>query len=362
MTTIEIFFSNGEFLSIDLIHKLKRRNIEFASVQKILSSSKENNYGVKTPALRLDLEYCLLFYTLNRSDIPNEYFDYFQSLRNSEKKKAFNYLNVKYNLDLDSFDQLFLFMETNRNKIKLRLNRTRANKNIHFLKNTVHYILDTIKERFSKIGFIVTFSGVDGAGKTTIISKTKVLLEDKYRKEVILLRHRPGILPILSAIKHGSSKAEELAGTNIPRQGTNKSTFSSFLRFSYYYSDYLLGQVYVFIKYQLKGKIVLYDRYYYDFIADSKRSNIVLNKKVIEFLYLFINKPKLNIFLYAQPELIRSRKQELDTSTIYSLSDSYKKLFKKLSKKQSKTEFKIIENNQLQQSINQIETAFNKVA
>lgn len=53
---------------------------------------------------------------------------------------------------------------------------------------------------------IITFSGVDGAGKTTILTKVKELIEDKYKKEVVVLRHRPSILPILSAIKHGKKK------------------------------------------------------------------------------------------------------------------------------------------------------------
>ena len=56
---------------------------------------------------------------------------------------------------------------------------------------------------------IITFSGVDGAGKTTILRQFKELLEQKYGRSVIELRHRPSILPILSAVKHGKKKAEQ---------------------------------------------------------------------------------------------------------------------------------------------------------
>ena len=58
-------------------------------------------------------------------------------------------------------------------------------------------------------GKITGIVGPDGAGKTTILTKVKELIEDKYKKEVVVLRHRPSILPILSAIKHGKKEAEK---------------------------------------------------------------------------------------------------------------------------------------------------------
>ena len=44
---------------------------------------------------------------------------------------------------------------------------------------------------------------------------------------------------------------------------------------------------------------MLYDRYYFDFINDGRRSNINLPARFTQALYAFDNKPKLNLFLYA---------------------------------------------------------------
>lgn len=173
----------------------------------------------------------------------------------------------------------------------------------------------------------ITFSGVDGAGKTTILTEIKNLIEKKYNKKAVVIRHRPSVLPILSSIKYGRKKAEAKTMEVLPRSGTNRSKVSSLIRFLYYLIDYVFGQWVVFFKYYLKGYIVIYDRYYFDFICDPKRSNINLDNKFIKYFYKFVFKPDINIFLYASPDIILSRKQELEKPAILDLTNQYKELF-----------------------------------
>lgn len=174
---------------------------------------------------------------------------------------------------------------------------------------------------------IITFSGVDGAGKTTILREFTTLLEEKYNQKVVELRHRPSVLPILSAMKHGKKKAELKTLDVLPRTGTNESKISSFLRFSYYLTDYMLGQWVIYFRYTRKGYIVIYDRYYFDFINDPKRTNINLSKEFISKFYSVVFKPEINIFLFAPPEVILARKQEMDSKSIVELTKKYKDLF-----------------------------------
>jgi thymidylate kinase len=209
---------------------------------------------------------------------------------------------------------------------------------------------------------MITFSGVDGVGKSTIIEKVKDRLQNKYRKEVVLLRHRPGILPILSAIKHGRKGAEHIASVSMPRKGKNTNLLSSIMRFAYYFTDYIFGQVYVYFKYVLKGKIVVYDRYYFDFINDSKRSNIELNRDFVKVLYGFVFKPKLNFFLYADAETILARKQEMEAPEIDRLTLLYKQLFGQMSNRYKDSHYKIIENKELDNTLNTIMNSYAKLA
>src|SRR5207249_356839 len=133
------------------------------------------------------------------------------------------------------------------------------------------------------------------------------------------------------------------------------STFSSLLRFGYYYIDYLIGQFIIQFKYVLRGYIVLYDRYYFDFINDGKRSNICLPPAFVKLWYIFLLKPKFNFFLYADEQTILNRKKELDKKTIGTLTANYLKLFSQLGKRSNTAKYIAIENIQLLNTLRTID-------
>jgi thymidylate kinase len=345
MSIFEIHLINDSFLSVDLIHQFKRKDKTMLSIKELLTDRRNSKKGVVVPALKHDLAYAYAFYTLNDSAIPIRYHKHFSK---DKIQDAINYLNTTFGTTFISLEKVFTEGREGKKALKAALQSTA---NSEKLKGKLNYVKDTINDIIYNRGFMVTFSGVDGAGKSTIIDIVRKTIEKKYRKEVVVLRHRPGILPILSAIKHGKVKAEKIAGEVLPRKGKNKSYLSSALRFAYYYLDYLIGQVYVYVKYILRGKIVVYDRYYFDFINDAKRTNIKVNKKVATALYCFVMKPKLNIFLYAAVETILTRKQELNAADIYAMNKSYTSLFTALKLNSKKSRYTCIENNKLDNTV-----------
>jgi len=205
---------------------------------------------------------------------------------------------------------------------------------------------------------LITFSGVDGAGKSTVLYEIKARLE-KMNYKVIELRSRPQIFPILSFFKYGKKNAEKIATNSLPRTGTNKSKLSSYIRFLYYFFDYFFGQIYITIRHFGSKNIILYDRYYFDYIVDPKRVNINVNSNFIKFFYYFIKKPDLNFFLYAPASDIIKRKKELDEITIISLTERYKFLFNTLNKK--KSNHVIVENITLSKTVNTIFKNVNEI-
>jgi thymidylate kinase len=112
----------------------------------------------------------------------------------------------------------------------------------------------------------------------------------------------------------------------------------------------------------LRGKIVLYDRYYFDFINDAKRSNIQLNRSFLKALYRLVFKPKLNFFLYADAETILARKQEMIAPEIDKLTVLYKQLFGQMDKQYKSSEYTIIENKELDITLNTIMNSYAKLA
>jgi thymidylate kinase len=342
MWTLDIALADGGKLALDLLFILKRKSVVLSDLRALTASARLNKYGVKLPSEIELARYIMLFYGSNHTSIPAKYSMYVPFVRESSESSD----KALYEFYSNSLSGI---QAKNQTMVSPALNRgwSRA-KNIFF------YLLDTLKGMGFDKGMIITFSGVDGAGKSTIIEEVKGKLEKQYRKRVVVIRHRPSMLPILSAYTKGKTQAEEEAKNTLPRQGSNKSYLSSLLRFTYYYVDYFIGQFVIYYKHVLRGHIVLYDRYYFDFINDSKRSNIQLPKFITKLGYYFLLKPHFNFFLYAQPEIILSRKKELDHQTILRLTHSYKDLFEGLDQRTEKVIYRNIENLDLQDTLDSI--------
>lgn len=335
MSNAELVLINSELISLDCIWSLKRKNLVMQDIDTLIGSSTSNPYGVKQPSMQNEALYVNLFYTLNLAKVP------------------FKYRSKSFELEMEQIAK-----STKANIIQQtlisRLRKRKVNRGFSYLRNTLSYGLDTLKNLFKQRGFIVTFSGVDGAGKSTLIELTKKRIDKQLRKPVVVLRHRPSLLPIISALTMGKTAAEQKAATTLPRQGNNTSTLSSLIRFGYYYADYFFGQFYVYVKYVMRGKVVLYDRYYFDFINDSKRSNITLPSWITTLGYKLIMKPNVNFFLYADADTILARKQELDAKTINVLTEKYLNLFESLNKNEKLKRYHPIKNIQLEETMDTI--------
>jgi len=335
MNSILVFLKDGSLLALDLITQLKVRNIEIMDAKNVIASSSRNSYGVTNASDRDTARFIALFYLLNGSKIPAKY-------------------NATQNHIENSDDPLDLITKTNRKSVLNFIKKTNQNQSFQYILNTLNYYMDTLKNSLNNRGFIITFSGVDGAGKSTVIENIALRVEKQLRKKVVVLRHRPSVLPILSVWTKGKEKAHQDAIESLPRQGKNNSLLSSLFRFSYYYTDYILGQFVVYFKHILRGHVVIYDRYYFDFINDSKRSNIELPKKLTVFCYRFLLKPKFNFFLFADADIILKRKQELSKTTIEKLTRDYHSLFESLDSKSHFSIYETINNIELEITLNRI--------
>jgi thymidylate kinase len=348
MNAIKIVTSENEILALDLIWQLKRKNLEILNAKKIIAENIKNGFGVKTTSGKYLIQYITLFHLLNNAKIPKKYLVYEQTIHNSDVE-----------LDL-LISEHCLNKKQNKAKLLQYLHRQKENTKKSFVTNTINYGIDIIKSYFSNSGFVITFSGVDGVGKSTVIEKIAFKIEKQLRKRVIILRHRPSLLPILSVWTKGKLKAHTDVISCLPRQGKNKNFLSSLFRFSYYYLDYLIGQFVIYFKYTLRGHVVIYDRYYFDFINDSKRSNIQLPKFISKSGYLFLLKPKFNFFLFEDAQIILKRKNELNESTINELTREYKTLFQNLKLKTRNTTYDSIRNDNLDTTLNAIITTLIK--
>lgn len=357
MDRLEIHFVDGSFLSLDLLTDLRRKSLRMIAAEKVLERAQVDPFGIMRLSPEDQLEYAILFYGLNKHPIPKKYSEVLVGLSNSRYQAFEERLHRRYGLSGDSAKSQ---QQVKSNAIRLRkqLKNLDINRPSKRPRLCLQYLVDLTRRFFGESGMVITFSGVDGAGKSTILEATAEAVSLAYRRKVKVLRHRPSILPIISALRYGKQAAEKRSADQLPRQGTNRSTLSSFLRFAWYYVDYLFGQWYIWLFYQRRGYVVLYDRYYFDMIADPERSNLRLPVAFVQLAGRLIRKPTLNFLLTADPEAIRARKQELPLKDIRSLTAKYRELFKRLSQSKSRSQYFSLHNLGIDESVAQIMQAY----
>ena len=175
----------------------------------------------------------------------------------------------------------------------------------------------------SKSGFSVGFTGPDGSGKTTVIHLLIQNLGSVFHSTHKLFHFRPSLFANLSEVAYAAGMTKEVdRNYHNPHRGRKTGMINSLSRLVYYSFDYIVGNL-TRIKTVVRGNgIVIFDRYYTDIMADSRRSRIYLP---LRFLYwfgkLFIPSLDYNILLTASAEHILARKRELDEDGIRSINE-----------------------------------------
>ena len=195
------------------------------------------------------------------------------------------------------------------------------------------------KSKLSPNGISMSFTGPDGSGKTTILEIVEKELGKVFR-EVKVNHFRPTVIPRIAEVfnKAGLKKEVDKDYSN-PHRGGKTSKLSSFVRLFYYIFDYIYGYKKIVKPVLFRRGVVIFDRYYTDIVADSKRSRINIPYKVIMSLKFLIPNMKYNFLVYVEPDNILARKQELTREQILGI---YERLDYILDKDKSYTK---IDNN-----------------
>ena len=186
--------------------------------------------------------------------------------------------------------------------------------------------------RFSNPGYgrTILIMGPDGCGKSTIATEVFNVLSKLYLTGPPRRFHlRPSLLPPLARLRHPFKKA----GLNsedidiLPHSAPPSGRMLSLFRLLYYFSDYLAGHYGIVAPHaRWKRSLVIFERYYYDFIVDPLRARIALPAWISKSLLAVVPKPDLAILLDCPAEIIYKRKQELQVDELNRQLESYRDL------------------------------------
>jgi thymidylate kinase len=149
---------------------------------------------------------------------------------------------------------------------------------------------------------IISFMGVDGTGKTSLIKLLNKKLKKKYKK-IKYIHLRPYLFLFDKTVTN----------KNPHKKIIMKSKFESLVIILLWLIIY---KFFFLIKIKKKNQLIIFDRYAHDLLIDKTRYSFNLSNKLTEKILSFFPKPNLWIILKAQIKTIEKRKKELSTKEL----------------------------------------------
>ena len=246
------------------------------------------------------------------------------------KKQANKLLELIYSREWETFGELRGSLA-----LKLIINSLKRNP-VTQVVSWLRYLKDVFYERMlSPMGFFLVLIGPDGVGKSSV--SERLLSDARETFDGCKIYHfRPSILPELRTLwswvkERFSLKRRSVDTKEMKIHDKNFSAAKSklfwFIRILYYTIDFMLG--YLPIRYEKgKGKLVIFDRYYYEYFI--QQSNSRMYKLMLFILSRFVPKPDAVVYLTDSPVNIYKRKQELSQEEIQRQSHLYEEIINRL--------------------------------
>lgn len=174
-------------------------------------------------------------------------------------------------------------------------------------------------------GIDIALLAPDGGGKSTILEALKAYSVTSF-SGIERMYFRPGMFKNIGQYKL-NAKPEITENPN-PHGRKPDGTLKSLVRFLIYLIDFALGYYIKVVPLKWKRKLVIFDRYYYDYYVDMYRYHYSLPRWVPKVFSFMIPSPAITFVLYASADVIYNRKRELT----FEETQRQCKVFKDLSK------------------------------
>lgn len=187
---------------------------------------------------------------------------------------------------------------------------------------------------------LVTFSGLDGAGKTTLIAALSDELRARGRRVAVLTMYdHVGAYATVRGVRDrillrapaGSTEGAEESRTGAgPRARmvavAYRTVRSAALKKVVYVVDLLLFALYRLWIEGVQRKVLVLDRYFYDSLVDIANGS----RRYVDRFLAFVPEPDLAVYVDVEPEEAFRRKGEYGVAALRLRQVEYRRLFKQL--------------------------------
>ena len=182
---------------------------------------------------------------------------------------------------------------------------------VEFVKEQIVFKWYQVIRLFKKHGCMLVFEGSDGSGKSTIIDNMPQILYRSFKEDNIDYYHwRPGF------IKSPKTNSGSKGIVTNPHRDKSYNKVISLGKFIFFNIDYILGYWIKVRPQLLKGRMVIFDRYYYDYYIDKYRYRFDIEDYIFDLFLPLIPKPEVTFLLIGDPKLLYQRKKELTVTEI----------------------------------------------
>lgn len=317
-------------IKIDFFIRSEIYGIEVLSARDMLADLRHHN-GVPVVAGRILLLDKLLFHLLVGRPLHAKYDAEFADIARAERPALTTVLSrllpapraaslVAALADGQGSAQVLPGSERRR-----ALARAWAAQGLAALNRSLRFLGFRLRDLLRPHGLFLSVSGPDGSGKTTIIEMVMAELGMIYGDGAVHYTHfRPSLLPRIAEVAKKARTMEKVDDNYAePHRAKPSGPAVSLARLGYYWLDYFGGYMRSVRSVLKRREVVLFDRYYYDMIADSFRSRIDLPMPVLRFVGRLLPLPENAFFLEVDPNEIHRRKQELTIARIVALNARY---------------------------------------
>ncbi len=174
------------------------------------------------------------------------------------------------------------------------------------------------------VGMYVALLSPDGGGKSTIYERLTESCWGSFHG-IEKCYFRPRLFKNAGHYKPINPTEEASSNTN-PHKVCLDGPLKSFLRFMFYNIDFLLGYWLKIFKKRIQKKLIIFDRYYYDYYVDMVRYKYRLPKWMPRFFSFMIPNPELVFVLTGDAEVIYQRKKEISLEETRRQIAAYEKI------------------------------------
>lgn len=277
-----------------------------------------------------DIEYVfLLLRRIYKNDFDNEHCGIIRDVLLSDEKKVLTFSEGYFGKGVSQ--KIALYLKTNdvESIQAMRSLLWRQVKEISNKNSSVWYKMKYWTSQMKRavfrlkypVGMCVALLSPDGGGKTSLYS---LLTESCWGAfhGIEKLYFRPRLFKNMGHYKP-INPTEEAKDNPNPHDVVLDGFFKSFLRFMFYNLDFLLGYWKIVFRKRVQKKLIIFDRYYYDYYVDMLRYKYSLPKWMPHFFSFMIPAPEIVFVLNGKPETLFSRKQELSLEELKVQTQKY---------------------------------------